>query len=282
MAIVLVGAGDIGACAWTADSSTARLLDTIPGTVFTTGDNAYPSGTTDDFRECYAPTWGRHRNRTRPSPGNHDYGTAAAAGYFDYFGSRAGAQGRGYYAYNVGSWRVYSLNSERLTDKQLTWLKADLAKHPARCSMAYWHRPRFSSGQHGNDAAMAELWTPLYRAGVELVVNGHDHNYERFALMRPDGSRYGKGIQQFVVGTGGAGLRPFAEIKPHSLVRQSHVHGVLKLSLRVGEYSWRFVDVDGSFSDTGTKPCHGSALATDQAGRSVPELGTTSRLIVPT
>ena len=256
-AAILVGAGDIAGCTWATDSRTAKLLDAIPGTVFTTGDNAYPSGTTDQFSGCYEPTWGRHRYRTRPSPGNHDYGTRAAEGYFRYFGSRAGRSGRGYYAYNAGSWRIYSLNSERLTDAQLAWLKADLAEHPVRCSLAYWHRPRFSSGQHGGFPAVSELWRPLYGAGVEIVINGHDHNYERFELMRPDGSRYWKGIQQFVVGTGGARLRALDDIHAHSLVRQSHAHGVLKLTLNEGEYSWRFVSVDGTFGDAGTKPCHG-------------------------
>jgi acid phosphatase type 7 len=254
---VLVGAGDIADCNAAGDEATAILLDRLPGTVFTVGDNAYQSGTAGEFASCYEPTWGRHPHPTRPSPGNHDYKTPGASGYYDYFGKRAGPERRGYYAYNAGAWRVYSLNSEVMTDTQVEWLKADLAAHPNSCSLAYWHRPRYSSGRHGNYYGAKRFWGPLYRAGVEVVVNGHDHNYERFAPMRPDGSRYWRGIQQFVVGTGGTALRPFADIKPNSLVRQSSAHGVLELELRDGDYSWHFISVDGSFTDSGTRRCRG-------------------------
>lgn len=254
--VVLVGAGDIATCGED-DLATAALLDSIAGTVFTTGDNAYRDGTAAQFRDCYGPGWGRHRGRTRPSPGNHDYHVTDAAGYFGYFGSRAGPAGRGYYAYDRGAWRVYSLNSEVLSAAQLAWLKADLAAHPSRCSLAYWHHPRFSSGRHGNRPEIGSLWRPLYLAGVELVVNGHDHDYERFAPQRPSGLRTWKGIRQFVVGTGGAGLRDFESVQPNSLARQASAHGVLKLVLRDGSYSWRFVSVDGTYTDSGSARCHG-------------------------
>jgi hypothetical protein len=252
----LVGAGDIATCG-RADRATARLLDSIPGTVFTTGDNAYPDGTLANFRDCYDPGWGRHLRRTRPSPGNHDYHVAGAAGYFRYFGTKAGPNERGYYAYNRGAWRIYSLNSEVLSNAQLNWLTADLRRNRSRCSMAYWHAPRFSSGVHGNAPEVGVLWRPLYRAGVELVVNGHDHDYERFAPQRPNGTRYWMGIREFVVGTGGTGLRAFESDQRHSMARQARVHGVLKLTLRSGSYAWRFVSVDGSWTDAGSARCHG-------------------------
>ncbi len=254
---VLVGAGDIGDCRSQGDERTGQLLGSIGGTVFTTGDNAYTSGTPTEFAECYDPTWGPYRWRTRPSPGNHEYETADAAGYFGYFGAEAGPDGRGYYAYTRGSWRIYSLNSERLGEAQLEWLRADLAAHPSHCSLAYWHRPLRSSGPHGDYLPAKRLWRPLYAAGVELVVNGHDHSYERFAPMRPGGINDANGVREFVVGTGGTALRPFKAIKPNSQARQSSVHGVLKLFLADGSYSWRFISVNGSYTDRGSTPCHG-------------------------
>ena len=254
---VLVGAGDIGDCTSGGDEKTAHLLHSIPGTVFTAGDNAYPSGSAADFASCYDPSWGNHRWRTRPSPGNHEYATPNAAGYFGYFGSRAGPAGLGYYAYTRGTWRIYSLNSEKLDQSQLDWLRADLAAHPAQCSMAYFHRPLRSSGFHGTYLPVKELWQPLYEAGVEIIVNGHDHDYERFAPMRPDGVRDPMGIREFVVGTGGTALRSFTAIKANSQARNSSVHGVLKLYLADGSYSWRFVSVDGGYTDNGSYRCHG-------------------------
>ena len=254
---VIVGAGDIGDCRSRGDEATAHLLHSIPGTVFTTGDNAYTAGSPNDFAKCYDPTWGHHRWRTRPSPGNHEYVTPNAAGYFGYFGSRAGPTGRGYYAYTKGSWRIYSLNSERLSQAQLDWLRADLTSHPSQCSMAYWHRPLRSSGIHGNNLSVKDLWQPLYEAGAEIVVNGHEHSYERFAPMRPDGYRDPNGIREFVVGTGGTALRGFVTVKPNSQARQGSVHGVLKLYLADGSYTWRFVSVDGSYTDHGSNRCHG-------------------------
>jgi len=256
-AAALIGAGDIGRCDSSRDDATARLVDRMIGRVFTLGDNAYPSGSPKQFEDCYAPSWGRFLGRTRPSPGNHDYATADAAGYFGYFGSRAGPAERGYYAYDHGAWRIYSLNSERIGDEQLAWLEADLEANPRRCSLAYWHRPLFSSGLHGNDPSVRPFWKLLYAAGAEIVLNGHDHDYERFARQRPNGTRYWLGIQQFVVGTGGAGLRAFADIQPHSIERQASAHGVLKLRLRDGGYGWRFVSVGGRYLDTGSSPCHG-------------------------
>lgn len=262
---VLVGAGDIATCAKSGDEATAKLLDGIPGTVFTTGDNAYSSGTATQFAECYDPGWGRHKDRTRPVPGNHDYYTAGASGYFGYFGEAAGDPSKGYYSYDLGRWHVVALNSacEQVggcgpDSPMVSWLRRDLAANPARCTVAYWHRPLFSSGEHGNQPQMRTLWSALYRANADLVVNGHDHDYERFAPQRPSGKLdRSRGIREFVVGTGGKELRPFAKVRPNSQVRNARAFGVLKLTLGAGVYNWKFVPVAGkTFTDSGTGRCH--------------------------
>jgi hypothetical protein len=258
---VLVGAGDIGNCNTSTDEATAKLLDGIEGTVFTVGDNAYPAGSGKDFARCFEPTWGRHRDRMRPSPGNHDYITKGAEGYFDYFGARAGPPGRGYYSYNVGAWHVVSLNSNidmSADSPQVRWLRGDLAASRARCTLAYWHHPQFSSGEHGNNAKPRALWDALYEAGAEVVVVGHDHDYERFAPQTPEGrADPAGGIRQFVVGTGGTKLRGIEKRAANSEVRNSGTHGVLKLTLSPDGYRWEFVPVDGeSFTDEGTGRCH--------------------------
>lgn len=249
---VLVGAGDIASCANAGDTKTARLVQGIPGTVFTAGDNAYPSGTLAQFNACYEPTWGAFKSRTRPSPGNHDYRTAGASGYFSYFGSRAGTAGKGWYAYDLGAWRIYVLNSNcsaaggcSAASPQTTWLKADLAANPRRCVLAYWHHPLFSSGEHGNNPGVRPFWDALYAAHADVVINGHDHDYERFGRQTPAGAASKTGIRQFVVGTGGAERRPFGSIKPHSLERNAKTFGVLKLTLHAASYDWRFVPQAG-------------------------------------
>ena len=253
---VLVGAGDIARCDSSPDEATAELLGQIGGTVFTTGDNTYPHGTAEQFADCYAPSWGRYLSRTRPSPGNHDYDTSGAGAYFDYFGSRAGPPGLGYYAYSKGVWRVYSLNSEAITEAQLAWLEADLAANPRQCSLAYWHRPLYSSGIHGNYAPVRAFWRVLHAAGVELVVNGHEHDYERFAVQLPGGTRSADGIRQIIVGTGGTPLRGFASTKRNSVFRNATDHGVLRLVLRDQTYALEFVTIDGPIEDSGSGTCH--------------------------
>jgi acid phosphatase type 7 len=259
---VLVGAGDIAYCASTGDSATARLLTSISGTVFTTGDNAYQQGTSAQYANCYGPTWGQVRSRTRPTPGNHDYLTSGASGYFGYFGTRAGTKGKGYYAYNVGSWRIYALNSNcayvscSSTSAQAAWLKADLAANPRRCVLAYWHHALFSSGPHGNNTVVKPLWNILYAAHADVVVNGHDHDYERFARQSPSGARTTKGIREFVVGTGGRSHYAWSTIKPNSLARNNTTYGVLKLTLHSTSYSWKFVPIAGkTYTDSGTTAC---------------------------
>jgi acid phosphatase type 7 len=259
---VLVGAGDIAYCGSTGDSATARLLLSISGTVFTTGDNAYDRGTSTEYANCYGPTWGQVRSRTRPVSGNHEYLTSGAAGYFGYFGSRAGTKGKGYYAYNVGSWRIYALNSNcafvscSSTSAQAAWLKADLAANPRRCVMAYWHHPLFSSGEHGNNTTVKPLWNILYAYHADVVVNGHDHDYERFARQTPGGDRTERGIREFVVGTGGRSHYAWSTIKTNSLARNNTTYGVLKLTLHSTSYSWKFVPVAGkTYTDSGSTAC---------------------------
>jgi acid phosphatase type 7 len=261
---VLVGAGDIGVCSRKDDEATAKLLDDIPGTVFAAGDNAYEKGTTEQYDECYQPAWGRHFARTRAVPGNHEYETPDAAGYKEYFGENSlGPDGETWYSFDLGTWHVVMLDSNcddvacGVDSDQGRWLAADLAASDARCTLAIWHHPRFSSGFHGNDRDVDPFWEILYDAGADLVVNGHDHDYERFAPMNPDGDEdRSRGMRQFVAGTGGAVLRPFEQIVPNSELRYVASHGVFKLMLHDGSYEWQFIPTKGDFSDRGSASCH--------------------------
>jgi hypothetical protein len=262
---ILVGAGDISRCGSPEESeATARLLDEIEGTVFTTGDNVQGDGSADEF-VCFDRTWGRHIDRMRPAVGNHEYDTPGAEPYYDYFGAAAGERGEGYYSYDLGTWHIVVLNSScnhvpggcDRGSPQERWLRADLEANPTQCSLAYWHIPRFSSGEHGNDDDYVAFWEALYEHGAELVITSHDHAYERFAPQTPDGDLdVERGIRQFVVGTGSAKLRDFVEVQPNSEVRNSETSGVLKLTLRADAYEWQFVPVEGqSFTDTGGGGC---------------------------
>jgi len=263
-AAILVGAGDIATCLDGYDEATAALLDEIPGTVFTAGDNAYPNGTATDYAKCYAPSWGRHRARTRPTPGNHEYVTPGAPGYFGYFGAAAGDTARGFYSYQVGTWHVVVLNnyhSMAAGSLQEHWLRADLAAHPAHCTLAVWHEPLFSSSSahQGGNPAVQPLWQALYQAGADVVVTGHAHAYERFAPQTAAGvADAAAGIREFTVGTGGASLDEFGTLAANSEARNNSAHGVLKLTLRPSSYEWTFVPDPGqTFSDSGAAPCHG-------------------------
>lgn len=262
---VLVGAGDIGDCTTDNDEATAALLDDIPGTVFTTGDNAYPNGTKKQFDDCYDPWWGRHKARTRPVPGNHDYNTPGAAGYLEYFGDAAvNADGDPWYSYDLGEWHIIVLDSEceETNDcvpdsRQGRWLIADLAASQSVCTLAMWHVSRFSSGFHGNDKDLDAFWRILYNAGVDVVVNGHDHDYERFAPQDPDAVEDRvRGIREFVVGTGGTTMRPFEELAANSELRATGIFGVLKFTLHPGSYEWEFIPTAGDFRDSGSAACH--------------------------
>ena len=261
---VLVGAGDIGWCGSRAPAATAKVVAGIAGTVIAVGDIAYPKGRTVDFTKCYTPTWGKLKSRTRPAAGNHEYYTAGAKPYFAYFGKRAGTAGKGWYSYEAGTWHVVVLNSNcdyvggcGPGSAQERWLRADLAAHPALCTVAYFHHPLFSSGPHGSTAAVKPLWQDLYDAGAEVIVNGHDHDYERFAPQTPDGALdTARGIREFVVGTGGATLYPFIR-RPANSEAKAAAYGVIKLTLGTGTYRWDFVPVaGGTYTDTGTGTCH--------------------------
>jgi hypothetical protein len=263
---VLVGAGDIAACASSGDEATANLLDGIPGTVFTLGDNAYESGSATEYNNCYGPSWGRHKGRTQPTPGNHEYNTPNAAGYYGYFGGLAGDPTKGYYSYNLGQWHIIVLNSNSdcstiscaSGSAQEQWLRADLAANIKTCTLAYWHHPRFNSGaEHGNDLHVAPFWDALYQLGADVILNGHEHVYERFAPQNPSGVADAAGIRQFTVGTGGKSHYPFGTIQPNSQMRNATTYGVLKLTLHATSYDWQFVPVaGGSFTDSGTANCH--------------------------
>ncbi len=252
---VVAVAGDIAGDG-SGDDETASVLDRIaPSVVLTTGDNAYPDGTLSEFRLYYAPTWGRHRLRTRPSPGNHDYHTEGASGYFTYFGTRAPAP---YYSFDLGSWHLISLNSEismSAGSEQYKWLQGDLATSGAPCTLAFWHKPRFTSGKYEDFTFTTPVWRLLYAASAEVVLNGHDHNYQRYGLLTPDGAPAPvRGIREFVVGTGGRSLYELSGDMRREAA-QARVFGVIQLTLRPSGYDWRFVPVSGGYSDTGSGIC---------------------------
>jgi len=268
--VVLAGAGDISDCGNDGDTITADLVDGVlaenaDAIVFTTGDNVYSGGTAEEFGSCYAETWGRFKDRTRPSAGNHEYEASDASGYFGYFGNAAGAQGEGYYSYEAGDWQVLALNSNcdeiggcQEGSPQELWLREELASSDAQCTLAYWHHPLFSSGDHGGDTSVQPLFQALYEDGAELVINGHDHNFERFAPQDPEGTHDPvSGIRQFVAGTGGTGNTSIEVIAANSESRLTETFGVLALSLYSDGYEWEFVSEDGSgFNDVGIEACH--------------------------
>lgn len=269
---VLVGAGDIAECSTEGDEATAALIDTVVAehpnaVVFTAGDNVYQTGLDEEFAQCYDPSWGRHKVRTRPAVGNHDFGERMGGGYARYFGEAGGPFDRYYYSYELGGWQIIVLNSEchrvgcSLDDSdgdQAEWLAAELAGSDARCTLAIWHHPRWSSGRYGNNSDYGVFWDLLYEASAEIVVNGHEHLYERLAPLSPDGDvDQARGIRQFTVGTGGGNLRGFQEdeILPASEARGTD-HGVLKLTLFPDRYDWEFIPVEGAtFTDSGSGTC---------------------------
>lgn len=273
--VVLIGAGDIADCSDLAGAeATAKLLEANPGTVMALGDLAYPNGTAADFK-CYDKTWGRVKDRTRPAVGNHEFHSSGAAYYFQYFGAAAGDPKTGYYSYDLGSWHIVVLNSEceeiggcGAGSPEEKWLRADLAAHPAGCTLAYFHKPRFSSGlNHGNDPEVGAFWQALYDFNAELILNGHDHDYERFSPQDPNGNADPKrGIREFVVGTGGKNHREFGIHKANSEVRNNDTFGVLKLTLKATGYDWKFIPEAGkTFTDSGSGSCHLTALPTSRS-----------------
>jgi calcineurin-like phosphoesterase family protein len=270
---ILAGAGDIcslnGNC-----EQTALLLDALfpPGTplsvgrVVTLGDNAYENGSDSDYASYYDPHWGRHKPRTQPAVGNHEYQTPGATGYFDYFGAAAGDPSKGWYAYDLGTWRVYVLNSDCWNvggcgagAPQESWLRADLAANPRLCQIAYWHRPRFTStGEHDDEVQMQAAWQALYDYGADVVLSAHNHFYERLAPKDANGLRNdAHGIRSFIVGTGGRSHAAITSLDPDSEVHNDTTYGVLEVTLKAGGYEWRFIPVAGStFTDAGSAPCH--------------------------
>jgi hypothetical protein len=235
--------------------------------VLTLGDTQYEDGSLTKFQQSFDPSWGRAKNIIRPAVGNHEYLTAGASGYYNYFGVAAGDRTKGYYSYDIGAWHIIALNSNcsqvggcGAGSPQEQWLKADLAAHPTMCTLAYWHHPRFSSGQHGSSTSYDAFWRALYAAGAEIALSGHDHDYERFAPQNPSGAADPNGIQQFVVGTGGKNHYQFMSIQPNSVVRNPDTYGILKLTLHATSYDWQFVPEPGkTFTDSGTMNCRGTA-----------------------
>ncbi len=265
---VLIGAGDIARC--NKDKADYKTSDIIlkeiaknPNTmVFTAGDNAYSDGSASEFKECYDPSWGRFKDRTRPTAGNHEYGTSGASGHFNYFGEAAGKKGEGWYSYDLGSWHIVAINSNCSAvggcgpgSKQYEWLKQDLAKSGKKCIAAYWHHPRFTSGAHGDVEKMGDIWKLLNDNGGDVILQGHDHHYERFAKMDSKGNITDTGMRSFVVGSGGTSFRDVGERKG-SEIQQNTVHGVMKLTLHADKYEWEFLPVEGkSFVDKGEDSC---------------------------
>ena len=279
-ASVMIGVGDIASCTSRLSLGTARLVDSVlradsiakvDNAAFTLGDNVYTSGTTAQFDECFTPTWGDPNKRIikalHPSPGNHEYYTPDADPYYKYFGPSAGVVGKGYYSYDVGTWHVVVVNSEIIVNssfsdaarrEQMDWVDKDLKAHKKLCTIAYWHHPRFSSGWHGSDRKLAPIWQLLYDNDVDLVLAGHDHDYERFRPMTPEGvADTAKGIAEIVAGTGGEELRGFSgSIHPNSLYRIEGRAGVLLLTLGAAEYRSAFIEIGGRVWDQSGGKCH--------------------------
>lgn len=264
--ISVVAAGDIADCGsdglqFPDAFRTAGLIAPTDTLVLTLGDNTYPVGAETEFADCFQPTWGGFKERIRPSPGNHDYMTTDAGAYFDYFGAAAGPDRRGYYSFDTGGWHFISLNSNAdagVGSAQYAWLQADLAANSdTLCALAYWHHPVFSSGPHGNDRRMADVFQLLHAAGAEIVLVGHDHIYERFAPQDAAGNADpDRGVRSFTAGTGGARLYSLRKPQPNSEVRDASTHGVLRLTLSSTGYRWAFVPVlDGAPRDEGAADC---------------------------
>jgi acid phosphatase type 7 len=264
--VVIAVAGDISDVAIGAQKATSDLIVTGGyGAVLLLGDNQYQSGTFAEYNAAFDPTWGRAKALMYPAPGNHEYYTPNAAGYYQYFGARAGDPTKGYYSFNLGNWHLVALNTNDecnfipcdANSAQVKWLQADLADNAKKCILAFWHHPRFNSGtSHGNFKGAQALWDTLYQARADLILNGHEHVYERFALQTPSAQPSPEGIRQFTVGTGGADFYRFGNPKANSEIRESNSHGILALTLKADRYVWKFISSDSNFTDSGESLCH--------------------------
>ena len=280
-ASVLIGTGDIARCDGNGDELTARIVDSVlradsaakvHDEVFTLGDNAYPDGSARDYRECFGRSWGDSTRlimrNIRPTPGNHEHLSNMAAPYYEYFGKAAGSPRKGYYGYDIGEWRAIALNSEIVVNSAFTnderkeqedWLKKEIADNPKKCVLAYWHHPRFSSGWHGTELRLMPIWQILYEGGVDLILNGHEHNYERYLPQDPMGVvDSAKGMTQIIVGTGGGDLRGFGSSTPgkNSAYQIQGHFGVLKITLGAEEWQSVFIDTNGRTWDAVGGRCH--------------------------
>ena len=263
-AVIVVAAGDISAPQLSAQQLTATLVEAQhPAAVLVLGDGQYPEGALVDYQTNYAPTWGRFKSITWPVPGNHEY-KSGGAGYFAYFGERAGDPAKGYYSFDLGEWHLVALNTNHdcldvacdADSAQLRWLEADLAASAKKCTLAYWHHPRWNSGSHGDFEQAAPIWKILQAHGVELVLNGHEHFYERVGPVDPSGTASAEGLVQLTVGTGGIGFSPFKTQTPASVVRRNDTFGVVRLKLGAGWWESDFVGIPGStFVDHAAGAC---------------------------
>ncbi len=270
--VKLIAVGDIASCDSEHDEAVAQVVARLPGTLAILGDVVYEVGSTAEFENCYKPAWDAQRSRARPAVGNHEYRTPGAAAYYAYFGPAAGDPARGYYSYELGNWLILVLNSNceeiggcSVGSAQHQWLRSALAASSAYCQLAYWHHPQFTSSEfNSGDPGMGDIWQLLYAFGVDVVLNGHDHLYERYAPHDADGvDDPAFGIRQFIVGTGGRSLYPFQRlVHPNSQVRNNTEYGVLLLTLHPRSYDWMFVPVEGgSFQDADGTSCHGAPPA---------------------
>lgn len=263
--IIVVAAGDISEPTLGAQQLTATLVEQQhPAAVLVLGDAQYPQGSLEDFQRAYGPTWGRFKDLTWPVPGNHEYWGSEANGYFGFFGARAGDPKKGYYSFDLGDWHLVALNTNHNCEhvsceaesEQLAWLEADLARSTKKCTLAYWHHPRFNSGKHGDFPRARPIWQLLLKHQVELVLNGHEHFYERLGPVDEKGQPSESGVVQLTVGTGGAGFSQFATVHPASVVRRNDTFGVLRLRLGPGDWETDFVGVPGStFVDHASGKC---------------------------
>ena len=295
----MVAVGDIACPAGETTSSTncqqqataTLAANQHPNDVLPLGDTQYNSGLFSEFQGAgaYNATWGVFNPIVHPVPGNHEYDTSGAGGYFQYFGAAANPP-NGNYSFNIGAWHVIALNSDcsdsgcadsvagATSSAQVSWLQSDLAANRSACTLAYWHHPRFASGFVSDSPGVGPLWTALYNAHADVVLNGHDHLYERYAQQDPNGNATPNGIREFVVGTGGESLSPIVSAEPNLQVSDSSDFGVLGLTLGAGSYDWAFRSTSGTVIDSGTTACHGSgtgptaSAARDIAAADVPRL----------